>query len=311
MKSSYIAVGYRCNHKCVMCPLSNRERNDIPIPYASMISHIESEGFSAGDHITLSGGEPTLCEYLLDLLEYLMNRKIRVTLLTNSSGFADRTKAVKLARITDSSRFNVVTALHSADPAVHDEITQTPGSFQQSVSGLKNLSDAGVNITVKHILNAKTYKGLAEYADMIIRNFPPSAEIQFTSIDISGNALKNASELLTGFKEMQSDLEKALQILTEECRIPYRISLIEMPLCACSPKYWKYYRQMEKSLDSYIAPNTLNDRGVVRNMQNECLPVYLECGRCDVRCFCPGAWHSSYTLMKDGLLRPIRCSVKE
>ena len=76
MKSAYLALGYRCNHKCIICPLSADERELSAVSFDTVISYIKKEGLSFGDHITLSGGEPTLCDYLYDLVEFLSERGI-------------------------------------------------------------------------------------------------------------------------------------------------------------------------------------------------------------------------------------------
>ena len=216
-------------------------------------------------------------------------------------------RSQQLAAVTNLSRFNVVTAIHSADAALHDKITGTPGSLERSLQGLYNLREAGINITIKHILTALTYEGLPDLAKMICCNFPPNVEVQFTSADYSGTALANADILRITFAQAQKKFEQALHILTKECRIPYRISMIEMPLCACSSQYWKYYRSTGDMLSFYLAPNAHKKGGIIHQMPNGCAPVYDECQRCDVRCFCPGAWNTAYELMEAQLLRPIEC----
>lgn len=307
MKSAYVALGYQCNHQCIMCPLSQGDREGAQLSCDEVLAAIEREHLQTGDHLTLSGGEPTLVPFLTDVIETLSRQGIHITLLSNSSGFADAELAGQLAAVTSPSRFNVVTAIHSADAAVHDKITGTPGSLEQSLQGLHNLLDAGVNITIKHIVTALTYEGLPDLARMICRHFPPRVEVQFTSADYSGNALANADILRITFAEAQEKFEEALHILTRGCRMPYRISMIEMPLCACSAQYWKYFRSTGDMLNFYLAPNAHESGGVIHQMPNGCAPAYSECERCDVRCFCPGAWNTAYELMGTQLLRRVEC----
>ena len=309
MKSVYIALGYGCNHRCVMCPLTDQDRNSGMFSYDYILSLLSNQELSVDDHVTLSGGEPTLCEYLYDLIEMLCNKGLRITLLTNCSGFSDFNNAHELFRRINPAHFNVVTAIHSADAKLHDKITGVDGSFEQSIKGLHNLLDAGVNITIKHIITALTYRTLPEFSKMICREFPPKAEVQFTSADYSGNALKNADMLAISFAESQQKLDEALYFLTRECIQPYKVSLIEMPLCASDSKYWQYFRITGDKLDLYVAPNAKETGGVMYQMANGCAPMYPECENCSVRCFCPGAWNTAYNLIGNKLLRSIKCSI--
>lgn len=306
VKAAYIALGYRCNHQCIMCPLSNTDQINKAFTFNQVLESFQQENLNAGDHVTLSGGEPTLVEFLPELIRFLNQKKIHVTLLTNASGFANRDYAEKIKACSDSSRFNVVIALHSSNPKVHDYITGVQGSFYQSMLGVHNLIDVGINVTIKHIITGLTYKGLPSLAEMICKEFPPKVEVQFTSTDYSGKARNNTDRLVVRFNECREYLEKALHILSQECLIPYHISMIEMPLCACNPKYWRYYRIIGDRLDYYLAPNVNNPHQIIYEIKNKCAPVYPECEECHVKCFCPGVWDSAYKLIGSGLLRTLK-----
>lgn len=308
LKSSYIAVSYQCNHHCLMCPLSKSDYDMVPITMQQVLQQLASEQLQSGDHVTLSGGEPTLVPFLPELLAALMEMGLRVTLLTNASGFASQKLVKQVVQAVDKCRFNVVTALHAADSSQHDAITRKEGSLQESLAGLRNLLQYQLNVTIKHILTAASIVNLPTLATMIRREFPPCVEIQFTSTDYSGRATEHCNLFLARFSETQNVLERAIDILTVECKQAYPISIIEMPLCACSPKYWKYFRSTGCHTSVYISPNTKTESKTLHNLPNGCMSNYPECQECDVQCFCPGAWHSAYEFLGTGLLRPIHCS---
>ena len=71
-----------------MCPLSKSDYDMVPITMQQVLQQLASEQLQSGDHVTLSGGEPTLVPFLPELLAALMEMGLRVTLLTNASGFA-------------------------------------------------------------------------------------------------------------------------------------------------------------------------------------------------------------------------------
>ena len=306
MKSAYIAVGYRCNHRCLMCPLSTRDRLHAALSYEQIIRSIED--LSAGDHITLSGGEPTLVPFLLDLIQEILKRGIRITLLSNGIGFTVLEMVERLAEIVKKSPFNVVIAIHSANPEIHDAMTGLSGSFDQSMLAIHQVLDAGVNVTLKYIISGYTITGLPDLAKRIAEEFTPNLEIQLTSMDYSGHALKKADEFRVTFEQARHFVNTALDILLHQCHQAYRVSMIEMPLCACSPEYWFCFRQTGNT-SLYLAPNVENTEKIIRELPNQCAAIYPPCHKCDVRCFCPGTWYSAYRLIGETLINPIKCVV--
>ena len=119
MKSSYIAIGYRCNHHCLTCPLSGERYPDTKIE--DIMKMIES--LSPGDHITFSGGEPTLYSNLLTAVEFALKKRIRMSLLTNISSFANVEYAKKFKSIDKNNQVNIITAIYHLDSSIHDHLT--------------------------------------------------------------------------------------------------------------------------------------------------------------------------------------------
>ena len=74
MGTSYIAIGYDCNHKCMCCPLTTYDRLHKRLQFDEIrerISLIKKQDEKA--HIVLSGGEPMLHPDFLEILEYVVN----------------------------------------------------------------------------------------------------------------------------------------------------------------------------------------------------------------------------------------------
>lgn len=140
MSSMYLALGYRCNHRCYFCPCGN---NEIKTDAASLeeLKKAINEGAEAGvTHITLSGGEPTLHPHFNEILNFCISRSMNVGILSNGDTFNSEQNIGKFFEKTDLSRVNITTAIHSIDPSSHDKVTRISGSFERTVSGLKKLS---------------------------------------------------------------------------------------------------------------------------------------------------------------------------
>lgn len=303
MRSSYLALGYACNHNCIICPLSEKDRNSKKLSKEEIMEFIKKENLSAGDDITISGGEPTLCEFLMELLTYLSCRRVRIAMFSNVHKFASEKFTERIADAVKGGEFTVITALHSAKPQIHDRLTGVEGSFETSLYGIRNLVAKGIPVVIKIIINKMNAQELPQLAKFIVQNFPPQAGVQFTSMDYSGRAAGHLRELAVGFSDIRRPFEEALEILINGCGKPYPVSVIEMPLCACAPEYWKLFHHLSDDV-MYMAPNA---EGVVYNVPKAYAVCCNECRSCHMQCFCPGVWISAYQNIGRDLVKPIQC----
>lgn len=305
MKSAYLALGYTCNHKCLTCPLTTFDRMHRDFTYEDMIQSIGNSNLKPYDHVTISGGEPTLNQSFFSLLEYLNHLGVHITILSNATQFADTSMVERLKTVIDVSRCNIVTAIHSADREIHDRLTDSADSFDETLSGVKKLVTAGIPLCIKNIINGINYEKLDKFAEFIIDSFPPLVEVQFCVMDYSGRAAKNLDLLAVDFRDIGVHLEKALDVFeTKECERMRKISIIESPLCMVDPYYWKYFERTSNRLGLYVAPNSETKNNASYDVENLCNTSYSECEKCRAKEICPGVWNSSYQVLGKHSLRP-------
>ena len=139
MRTIYLALDYKCNHNCVICPLSTFDRLHKPLSIEDVKNTIEANDLGAGDRVVLSGGEPCLSALFFDTVEYIMDKGLGITMLSNVSCFANIDFVKQLEDVVDRSRFDIITALHSSDADLHDEITGCFGSHSSSLAAIGNL----------------------------------------------------------------------------------------------------------------------------------------------------------------------------
>lgn len=306
MGSSYLALGYECNHNCICCPLTTYDRLHKRLSFGEIkerISLIRQDNEKS--HIVLSGGEPMLHPEFLNILELVGNAGFHVTVLSNSSqcrnmGFVERIK-----NVAPADRFDLVTAVHSSNPAIHDKITGKRGSLLETLEGLDNLVSAGIPVTIKHIFNRISLPSLMETFQYLEAHFPPQVGFQFCTMDYSGRAGKNAGQLFVSIEELQEPVEILLDFLEMRMSKKRRISFIESPLCMTDPYYWKYFNPRAGGLDTYIAPN-MDEKQASYDVVSECGAYFEPCKICAVNKWCAGTWKSAYDCRKEGLLRPIK-----
>lgn len=149
-----INVTYDCINACEFCAVSNRVRRSIP---TKRIMEILDEHRAKGiENVDFDGGEPMLHPGILDVVAHAAAvgfRQINVT--SNGRRLSDPDLA---SGLVESGVTSILISLHGDTAPVHDAITKTAGSFDETVAGIDNVMrfialsgrsmDFGVNVTV-------------------------------------------------------------------------------------------------------------------------------------------------------------------
>lgn len=308
MGSSYLAVGYECNHSCIACPLTTYDRLHKAFAFEDIKQRVQGIKKNNINHLVLSGGEPMLHPEFLKILKYLVEEKFEITVLSNATQCKNSDFVKNIKSITDKSRFNIVTAIHSSNTDIHDKMTGKKGSLLQTLEGIDNLVDAGISVIIKHIFNRVTLPYLMETFKYLENHYPPQVGFQFCTMDYSGRAEKNKQKLFVSLEELQNPVEELLDYLETRMSHKREITFIETPLCMVDPYYWKYFKPLDRCLDTYIAPNT-DQKRMIHNVISECGPFFKPCDCCDVKKWCSGIWRSAYN--NASMLRPIHAVMQE
>ena len=127
-----------CNSNCIMCPMSEDSRkrgNSVPEEeWGAYLERIPKET----KHITITGGEPFLqYKQLIPFLPKLNrnNPDASILILTNGRALAIP-KIQQEIEPAITERYCFAIPIHYSNQEVHDAITQTNGSFQQTMKAL-------------------------------------------------------------------------------------------------------------------------------------------------------------------------------
>jgi len=137
-----IETGTSCNNQCGYCPqraLRTARGRGFDQGTGELKRRIDLAKTQGFEEIAFSGGEPTIRKDLIELIEYSKSIGFsRVSMTTNGRMFAYRDFA---RRVVDAGLTGVSVSLHGPNPAIHDSLTGVEGSFEQTVAGLKVLSE--------------------------------------------------------------------------------------------------------------------------------------------------------------------------
>lgn len=128
-----------CDHACLYCynpwrrdgarPESARPPTDAPALLAHVLAQVDC------GHVTLTGGEPLLCDDLAETVGFLSGRGVRVNLITNGHRLTDA-RAAELIQ-SGVSLFAVPLLSHRRE--VHDALCGAPGAFDAALAALARI----------------------------------------------------------------------------------------------------------------------------------------------------------------------------
>ncbi len=143
LRSIHIDVADACNERCVHCYIPNEcKKNFID---STLFYRIIDEGRKMNIiHVTLSGGEPILHPDIISFLERCRDLDLSVNVLSNLTLLTDDI----ITEMKRNALLSVQVSLYSMNAAVHDSITNLPGSFEKTKAGILRLLNEGIPVQI-------------------------------------------------------------------------------------------------------------------------------------------------------------------
>jgi radical SAM protein with 4Fe4S-binding SPASM domain len=177
---SEIALTYGCQARCRFCYASAPDREaDVdemsPEDVERVIDMIADEAQCPS--LSFSGGEPTLIKELPRYVARAKSKGIRVNVITNGIRCADPELVDRLAEAgLDSAQVS----LEGGTAELHDDIVGRPGSFEQTVRGVRELRRAGIHTHTNTTICGLNKRHLPELVEFLAREL----ESEYFSMNI-------------------------------------------------------------------------------------------------------------------------------
>jgi radical SAM protein with 4Fe4S-binding SPASM domain len=157
------ALTFRCQNDCIHCYAGGpHETPELSTEqWQQVIDKLSDTGVFI---ITFTGGEPTLREDLPQLLLYAQNKGIVTGLITNGRKLKD-TVYVKV--LEDSGLDFVQITLESDKAEIHDAMTNSAGSWAETVEGIKNAAKSKIYVSTNTTLSKRNANGFMSTVDFI------------------------------------------------------------------------------------------------------------------------------------------------
>lgn len=160
-----LKAGFQCNNRCRFCVQGDRRLREPDRSTAELMAALEADR-AHGDELVLTGGEVSIRPDLAALVRHARALGYReVQLQSNGRRFAVPAFCDEMiaAGVTEFSP-----ALHGARPATHDALTRAPGSWRQTVQGIRNLRTRGQRVLTNSVVARSNLRELPELAALLV-----------------------------------------------------------------------------------------------------------------------------------------------
>lgn len=291
----YCVFGYQCNNNCLFCAVNSKSRRNLLLSNADIIRFFDALKDKNDFEIEISGGEPTCRPELFYFLEYLHDNYpyVHYTLLTNGRNFSNVSLALKLSKLNPS---NVIIPINADTPELHDQITQSKGSFYETMQGIRNLYDYDVNASLKTVVNGLNYTRLPQIVELVATNFFECPGITINGLDVLGRALINKDIIGVRLRNVAPYVEKAIDVANQ---YDLKIKVFSIPPCVLSEDYRKFNGVKHRT--HVITKTPCVDAHTVALTYG----TVEKCRGCRYFKDCTGSWYSYFDVYGTDELHPI------
>ena len=208
--------------------------------------------------ISFSGGEPLLLPNVNDLVLLARFKGCKVNVLTNGTLLGPDA----LDRLCSLGVGAIQIPLLSADPSVHEYLTQRPGSWALAVDALRRAGAAlpGRTFAVL-VLTRANIAGIPACLDLIascgVRG------VMVNRFNLGGMGIRNAGELVLDRPALQEAFAQVEAFAASHPALSF-VSGVCTPLCILDPAGFPHIRFTGCSADFSRRPVTVNYNGDVR-----------------------------------------------
>lgn len=223
-----VMTGFECNNNCLMCSVNPKSSKNPPRNTQEIIINIEEGRKQKFNRIEFTGGEPTIRKDLLQLIKKARDAGFgEIALGTNCRALHNLNF---LKSLVENGLNRVTTTIYGYDAESHDSITGIPGSFKQSIQGVKNLLDLNILTSVNTVVFNQTAKNIIKTG-----NFLSSIGVQlWTLLDlIPDGYVTEKYNSLTIEPEKQKLMFRKLEPVFKKFT---KVSIMDFPYCLLPSK---------------------------------------------------------------------------
>ena len=224
----HISIGAVCNNNCIFCMEEDRDaryvNNSAMTPERVRWVLEKHQG---AEEVCFTSGEPTTRPELPEFITWARDFGYRrISMMTNGRRIGHLPYAAALAK---RGLNRVYISIHGHDKRLHEGLTRTPDSFEQTVAGLDavtQLKRFGVEL---HTSTVITKRNLPHLTDIyrFLRSHGVD-QVVFNVMQANGRANTFFEQLFPSYTEIASEFRRFLGEVGEARPMAF---LVDIPLC--------------------------------------------------------------------------------
>lgn len=209
-KRKHISVTTKCNSNCIFCFSEGgvkRNRN-----LKEIRKDLENGIREGCTYLVLSGGEPTIHPDFLKIVKLGKGMGYRnIKTITNGRMFSYENF---LNRAVKYGVSKIAFSIHGHNAELHDALTSVPGSFKQSLTGLRNALDTNVDIQLNIVLSKANLSQFKHILDFFINL--GVRKIEILNLAPEENAWRNREKLFFNIDDYKNELNEIFENLEKK-----------------------------------------------------------------------------------------------
>jgi len=275
-----IKTGFLCNNNCRFCvqahkrSYGNRDKNEI-------FKDLEKAKKTGCEGVVFTGGEVSIRNDFFDLLSYAKKLQFKtIQVQTNARRFYYYEFCKKAV---EAGMNEFAPALHGHIPELHDYLTRSPGSFNQTCRAIRNIKSLGLYIVTNTVVVKPNYRYLTKIARLLVRLRVD--QYQFAFMHAVGNGMKNFKSMMPCVSLAAPYIKKGLQIGIDN---NVKVMAEAMPFCVMQG-YENYVSELYipeteiRDIDTY-------DPNFTKTRKQEGKLKFPQCKLCKYDSICEGPW---------------------
>jgi len=164
-RSMELAITNKCNLRCTYCSyFSSAGDVDQGLPTEEWLQFFEELNRCAVMNLTLEGGEPFCRKDLKELIQGIVQNRMRFSILSNGTLISDEMAAF----LASTGRCNnVQVSVDGSIPSTHDAF-RGKGNFLKAIQGIKTLQKHHVPVSVRVTIHRQNVRDLESIARLLL-----------------------------------------------------------------------------------------------------------------------------------------------
>jgi AdoMet-dependent heme synthase len=233
-----IEVTQACNNSCLHC-YNYWSHDRLPIRSDESLSRTEIDNIIRDiqlitplKSVAISGGEPLLRKDLSGIANNLLNRGLKVIIITNGTLITRR----RVQNFPELILFEIT--LFSSDAKIHDYIAQNPGAFNRVIEGVIAIKSHNSGLAIVCVMSRQNIQNLDKTIELALALGADG--IALNRVNLSAHNIKFSQQLVPSKQELMDALNVA-----EETAGKYGIEIaisVPIPPCIADPQQYKHLR---------------------------------------------------------------------